>query len=101
GETFKKLKPLLDLGTKLGRLASGLAQGAIMGIEVRYAGEAEEAPRPLTAYVLMGLLGAMLGVDEVNFVNAPHLAATRGIGVATQKLNRRPDYTEFVEVKVR
>ncbi|MSR36152.1 MAG: phosphoglycerate dehydrogenase [Gemmatimonadetes bacterium] len=100
GEAFKRMKPMLDLGTKLGRLASGLALGGIKGIEVRYAGEAEEAPRPLTAYVLMGLLGTILGEDQVNFVNAPHLAATRGIGVATHKLNRRPDYTEFVEVKI-
>lgn len=100
GETFKKIKPLLDLGTKLGRLGCALAQGGIQGVEVRYAGEVEEAPRPLTAYVLMGMLGAILG-DEVNFVNAPHLAAQRGIGISTHKLNRRPDYTEFVEVKIK
>ena len=100
GATFKKLRPLLDLGQKLGRLASALAEGGIKGVEVRYAGEADEAPRPLTSYVLMGLLGSILGDDQVNFVNAPHLAATRGIGVSTHKLARRPDYTEFVEVKV-
>ena len=100
GETFKKLLPLFQLGQKLGRLGSALAQGGIKGVEVRYAGEADEAPRPLTAYVLMGLLGAILGDDQVNFVNAPHLAETRGIGVSTSKLARRPDYTEFVEVKI-
>jgi D-3-phosphoglycerate dehydrogenase len=48
----------------------------------------------------MGLLGAIVGEDQVNFVNAPHLAETRGIGVSTHKLARRPDYTSFVEVKV-
>ena len=100
GETFKKLKPLLDLGQKLGRLASQLALGGIKGIEVRYAGEADEAPRPLTAYVLMGLLGAILGDDQVNFVNGAFLAQARGIGVSSSKLARRPDYTEFVEVKI-
>src|SRR5690606_28777497 len=63
-------------------------------------GDADEAPRPLTAYVLMGLMGAIVGEDQVNFVNAPHLAQTRGIGISTHKLARRPDYTEFVEVKV-
>lgn len=100
GETFQKLLPLFELGRKLGRLGAGLAQGGIKGVEVRYAGDAADAPRPLTAYVLMGMLGAIVGDDQVNFVNAPHLAETRGIGVSTHKLARRPDYTSFIEVKV-
>jgi len=100
GETFKKLLPLLELGQKLGRLAAALAQGGIKGIEVRYAGEATEAPRPLASYVLMGLLGAILGDDQVNFVNAPHLAATRRISVSSHQRARRTDYAEFIEVKV-
>jgi D-3-phosphoglycerate dehydrogenase len=100
GETFKRLLPLLELGQKLGRLAAALSQGGIRGIEVRYAGEATEAPRPLTSYVLMGLLGSILGDDQVNFVNAPHLAATRKISVSNHQLARRSDYTEFIEVKV-
>jgi D-3-phosphoglycerate dehydrogenase len=49
----------------------------------------------------MGLLGAILGEDEVNFVNAAWLAAQRGIGVSQHMLARRADYTEFVEVVVR
>ena len=100
GKTFQKLLPLFRLGQKLGRLGAGLAQGGIKGVEVRYAGDTTEAPRPLTSYVLMGLLGAIVGDDQVNFVNAPHLAETRGIGVSTHKLARRPDYTSFVEIKV-
>ena len=48
----------------------------------------------------MGLLGAIVGDDQVNFVNAPHLAATRKISVSSHQLARRADYTEFIEVKV-
>ena len=100
GETFRKIKPLLDLGTKLGRLGCALAQGGIQGVEVRYAGEVDEAPRPLTAYVLMGLLGS-IGPGRGEFRERAAPRRTRGIGVSTHKLNRRPDYTEFVEVKVK
>jgi len=100
GETFRRLLPLLELGQNLGRLAAALAQGGLRGIEVRYAGEATEAPRPLTSYVLMGLLEAIVGDDQVNFVNSPHLAATRKIRVSSHQLARRSDYTEFIEVKV-
>lgn len=101
GEALRKLRPLLELGRRLGRLGSALALGGMRGVEVRYAGEADEAPRPLASYVLMGLLGAILGEDQVNFVNASHLAAARGITVSIQRLARRADYTEFVEVLVK
>ena len=100
GETFRRLLPLLELGKNLGRLAAATAKGGLKGIEVRYAGEATEAPRPLASYVLMGLLGAIVGDDQVNFVNAPHLAAARKISVSSHQLARRADYTEFIEVKV-
>lgn len=101
GEALRKMRPLLELGRRLGRLGSALAPGGILGVEVRYAGEATEAPRPLAAYVLMGLLGSILGDDQVNFVNAAHLAEVRGIGVSNHRLARRTDYTEYVEVQVR
>lgn len=100
GEAFRKLLPLLELGRRLGRLGAGLAQGGIKGVEVRYAGDAADAPLPLTSYVLMGLLGAIVGDDQVNFVNALRLAETRGISVSTHKLARRPDYMSFVELRV-
>ncbi len=100
-EALRRLQPLLDLGKMLGRLGCVLAPGGILGVEVRYAGDASDATQPLSSYVLMGLLGTILGEDQVNFVNAPHLAEVRGIGVSTHRLARRTDYTEFVEVIVR
>jgi D-3-phosphoglycerate dehydrogenase len=101
GAVLKALWPLFELGRRLGRLACALAPGGLEGIEVRYFGESEEALRPLTSYVLVGLLENILGTDEVNFVSAGHLAGQRGIGVAQQKLVRHADYTEFVELVVK
>ena len=101
GEALRSLRPLFDLGRRLGHLACALARGGVQEIEVRYAGASDEAPRPLTAYVLVGLLQDMLGEDQVNFVSAPHLAGQRGIGVSSTRLARHGAYTEFVELKVR
>ena len=101
GEALRRLRPLLELATRLGRLASVLAPGGIRGVDVRYAGAATDGLSAISAYALMGLLGAILGEDEVNFVNAAWLAAQRGIGVSQHMLARRADYTEFVEVVVR
>jgi len=101
GEALRRMRPLLELSRKLGRLSSVLAPGGIRGVEVRYAGGSADGVGILASYTLMGLLGAILGDDQVNFVNAPWLAEQRGIGVSRQHLARRTDYTEFLEVVVK
>jgi D-3-phosphoglycerate dehydrogenase len=89
---------MLELGRALGHLGTALAPGGVEAVEVRYAGESDEALKPLTAYVLMGLLEEVLGKEQVNFVSAGHLASQRGISVARTELTQRSDYTEYVEV---
>jgi D-3-phosphoglycerate dehydrogenase len=78
-----------------------MAPGGLEAVDVRYAGPASDAVQPLASYVLVGLLGTILGEEQVNLVNAPHLAGVRGIDVSTRHLARRTDYTEVVEVVVR
>ncbi|MEZ4416996.1 MAG: phosphoglycerate dehydrogenase [Gemmatimonadota bacterium] len=98
GETLKRLRPLLELGQKLGRVSCALANGAMRRVDVRYAGGSEDALRPLSQSVLTGILQNVLGRDQVNFVNAGHLATSRGIEVARSRTASRPDYSEFLEV---
>lgn len=100
GEALRALTPLFDLGKALGHLACALAPGGTQAVEVRYSGASDEALRPLTAYVLMGLLEDVLGKDQVNFVSAGHLANQRGIRVARTQLSQDADYTEHVELVV-
>lgn len=101
GEVLRALAPLLELGRGLGRLACALSPGGVREIGVRYAGDSDDALKPLTAYALMGLLEPVLGPDQVNFVSAGHLAKQRGIAVARTKLSLHADYTEFVELVLR
>jgi D-3-phosphoglycerate dehydrogenase len=98
GEALRALTPLFDLGKALGQLGCALAPGGIHAVEVRYSGASDQALRPLTAYVLMGLLENVLGKDQVNFVSAGHLANQRGIRVARTQLTQDSDYTEHVEL---
>ncbi len=100
-ETLRALGPLFGLGRHLGHLACALAPGGVRELEVRYAGESDEALQPLTAYVLMGLLENVLGAHQVNFVSAGHLARQRDIGVARTRVTRHADYAEYVEVVAR
>jgi D-3-phosphoglycerate dehydrogenase len=69
-------------------------------VEVRYAGGAdEEALGPLAAFALVGLLSAIVGRTNVNFVNASHLANARGLEVRRTRLGPHPAFAEFVELR--
>lgn len=100
GEALRRLGDLLDLGSRLGRLASALAEGPVVSVEVRYSGSHEDAPRPLSQAVLAGLLERVVGKERVNFVSAGHLAAERGIKLTRSHVPSRPDYAEYFEVVV-
>jgi D-3-phosphoglycerate dehydrogenase len=99
-DALRALGPLLQLGRSLGYLACALAPGGVEEIDVRYAGESEDALEPLTAYVLIGFLENVLGADRVNLVSAGHLARQRGIGIARTRLSAHADYAEYLEIGV-
>ena len=100
-ETLRKLRPLFELGRRLGYMATALAPGGLEEVEVRYAGASEEALQPLTNYVLVGILERILGRDQVNFVSAGHLAKQRDVGVSRTALARHRDYTEYLELAIK
>jgi len=100
GEALKELGPLFDLGRRLGRLACGLSRGAIRSVEIAYSGDSDEALRPLAAYVLIGLLENVVGVGQVNFVSAGHLAQQRGVDVTRVRRARQRGYTQALELRI-
>lgn len=101
GEARRRLQPLLDLGERLGRLAAVLTEGGALSLEVRYAGPEADALKPLLPSVLVGLLGRVVGRDNINFVNAQHLAKSRGIKLTTSALSEHTPFGQFVEVRVK
>ena len=98
GEEMRRMRPLLDLAERLGRLAFALTEEAVERVEVRYAGSEENAARPLAASALEGVLSAQVGRGAVNFVNAMHLAESRGIQLHRVALSPHGDYAEYVEL---
>jgi len=101
GEEMRRIRPLLDLGQRLGTLAAAMLPGAMEEVEVRYAGSSESMLRPLTSTALIGVLSEAVGRDEINLVNAMHLAETRGLLVQRVRLPAHSDYAEYVEVRLR
>jgi D-3-phosphoglycerate dehydrogenase len=100
GESARRLRPMLDLARRLGKLAAALADSAVRRVDVRYAGEADDALRPLAATALVGVLENAVGPHHVNYVNALHLAGSRGIDVRQTRLGPNVDYAEYLEVRL-
>jgi D-3-phosphoglycerate dehydrogenase len=100
-EDMEVLGPFVPLAGMLGRLAMELAEGCAEGMTMAYSGElADHDTRVLT---LAALNGAFQGRSDrpVNYVNAPLVAAERGIEVHEERRLRSRDYTNLVRVAVR
>src|SRR3954464_11012722 len=97
-EDLEVLGPFIPLAAQLGRLALELAGGDVRRIGIEVYGElAEHDTRLLT---VAALNGAFQGHTEhpVNYVNAPIVAADRGIEVVEEKRRAAQDYTNLVAV---
>jgi D-3-phosphoglycerate dehydrogenase len=100
-EDLEVLGPYIPLAAKLGRLAMELAEGHAERIALSFYGElSEHDTRLLTVAALNGAFQGR--VDQpVNYVNAPLIAAERGIEVTEESRRASRDFTSLVRVGVR
>ena len=91
-EDLEVLGPYVPLAASLGRLALELARGEPRQIQLEYHGElAEYDTRLLTVAALNGAFRGR--VDQpVNYVNAPLIAAERGIEVVEERRRASRDF---------
>ena len=82
GEQYKRLRPYLDLGERLGMLVAQAAPSpTFTQIRIRYAGEpAELGSHVVRSAVLVGAMNFALE-QKVNMVNAAQAATARGLTV--------------------
>ena len=95
------LGPFVPLCRSLGRIAVALAEGSsIDRVQVEFLGRvAERDTRLLTIQVLLGVLGDHTE-EDVNAVNAPAIAAERGLDIVEVKRVSARDYTDLIRVAV-
>jgi len=99
-EELDFLGPFVPLATKLGRLAMELAEGRADRITLSYLGSlAEHDTRLLTLAALNGAFQDRCD-QPVNFVNAPLIAAERGISVEEERRTITSGYTNLLRVTV-
>jgi D-3-phosphoglycerate dehydrogenase len=99
GVVVEEVRPALPLVEKLGHVFTALAGGVATSVEVEVRGE-------LSAYDVSVLqLAALKGVfasvveEQVTFVNAPALAAERGVAVSMSKDPDSPDHRSEITVR--
>src|SRR5579862_3613623 len=100
-EDMQVLGPFLPLATQLGRLAMGLAEGSsVERIEAAFMGRIADFDTSLLKIAVLN--GALQGhtEEQVNFVNAPSIAAERGIVVEERSVSEAEDFHELIRVTV-
>jgi D-3-phosphoglycerate dehydrogenase len=100
-DDLEVLGPYVPLASRLGRIAMELSDGSAEEIVITvYGALADYDARLLT---VAALNGAFQGRDDrpVNYVNAPLIAAERGIEVREERSRSARDYTNLVRVELR
>ena len=99
GPVAEAVRPFLGLAEQLGRLFVALNEQVPSKLEVSYQGQLAEADtRILTLSVLKGVF-AHVSETPVSYVNAPGLAADRGVEVRETTSATSYDYVNLVSVR--
>jgi len=97
-DQYRRVRPYLELAERLGSFVSQAAASRPERIRIRYAGEvAEVGTHLLRSAVLAGVLNAVLD-EKVNVVNAPAMAAARGLTVEEETRKREHGFPNTLEV---
>ncbi len=98
-EDAARLKPYLDLATRLGSFAGQMTKGGIKKVTIEYEGKVTELnTKPLSAAALNGLLTPLM--EGVNMVNAPVVAKDRNIEVSEIRHDRTAHYKTLMRITV-
>jgi len=99
GTVHEDVKPGLPLAEKLGRIFTALAGGVAARLDVQVRGEiAAHDVRVLQLAALKGVFGGIVE-EAVTYVNAPLLAAQRGVEVSLSTDAVSPDWRNLVTVR--
>ena len=97
---MRVIRPYIALAEQLGCTACSLAEGPISQVEVVYNGEITEVNTSfLTTAILKGMLNPILE-SEINYVNAPSVAKSRGIKISEIREKETSHYSTLITVRV-
>jgi D-3-phosphoglycerate dehydrogenase / 2-oxoglutarate reductase len=98
-EASETVRHFLPLAERLGEIYIALAEGLPKALEIEYAGQiADSDTRILTLSVLKGVFGAVSD-EPVSYVNAPRMAADRGVEVRDTSTATAHDYVNLITIQ--
>lgn len=99
GAIAEDVRPGIPLAEKLGRIFTGLAGGVATQLDVQVKGEI--AAQDVKVLELAALKGVFMDVveDSVSYVNAPVIAADRGVEVRLLTDEESADYRNLITVR--
>jgi D-3-phosphoglycerate dehydrogenase len=100
GPDFRLVRPYLELAEKIGAMQSQLAGEPLTRVEVEVKVEGmTEIIKPIAVALLTGLMRHLTS-EPVNYVNAPALAAERGIMITQTRGMKLVDYPNLLSCRV-
>jgi D-3-phosphoglycerate dehydrogenase len=97
-EASETVRHFLPLAERLGEIYTALAGVLPRTLEIEYAGQiADSDTRILTLSVLKGAFGAV-SEEPVSYVNAPRMAADRGVEVRDTSTATAHDYVNLISI---
>jgi len=98
-EASETVRHFLPLAERLGAIYTSLAEKLPNALEIEYAGQiADSDTRILTLSVLKGVFGGVTD-EPVSYVNAPRIAAERGVEVRDTSTATAHDYVNLISIR--
>jgi D-3-phosphoglycerate dehydrogenase len=98
-EASETVRPFLPMAERLGELIASFGAAAVETVDVEYQGQiADYDTRILTLSLLKGYFGR-ISDEPVSYVNAPKIAAERGISVRETATTTVHDYVNLITVR--
>jgi D-3-phosphoglycerate dehydrogenase / 2-oxoglutarate reductase len=98
-EASETVRHFLPLAERLGQIYTALAEGLPKALEIEYAGQISDSDtRILTLSVLKGVFGGVTD-EPVSYVNAPRIAAERGVEVRDTSTSTAHDYVNLISIR--
>ncbi|MBL8769637.1 MAG: phosphoglycerate dehydrogenase [Planctomycetes bacterium] len=97
-ETLRELAPWIELATRLGQVVAALGAGPHESLEIHYQGHLSAGETsPMTRAVVAAVLSSC-SEGPVNWINAPTLAAERGLTVRESRIERVRDFASMITI---
>lgn len=93
------VKPFLELGQKLGFMATELNRAPLVSMKVTAQGEIGEYLDSLATFMTVGALAFKTG-ETVNYVNADFIAEQKGIKIETENISGYCAYQNLISLKL-